>query len=795
MSKKGRNCLVSLVLVIVFIGPMLFGARPTVAWPFESQIISNDDEWSGSDPAIAVGCDGDSCDTVHVVWVELHRYPRLTPCLSIFYRRSSDGGNSWDFAPRRISNPHVASWWPIHCLDAGRPSIAVLGSEIFVVWPNEFEEYHGAQTPEKYYHIYLQYSSDNGDTWLGQEISIDDSRDCEVPPPWPECSWIVSGLGALSPYVTASVVVTENYVHATWKANYYRETHLYEIRYDRALRSSPLAWDTDQTVADVSTEARSVDIAAQGDDVHVTYIDVGPQAVYYVMSPSSGALSSWNSPEAITPTYVAYPEYPVINVSKCNVHVAWEDQRVSNSYQIYYIMSNDCGSSWIGTGERISGGSVSSSNNNYLPSIASTGATVYVTWTDYNSGDLSIVYDWNLHNGEIGSWGNDIIIYSYTVPIGPIPPHPENPGMSDLSLYGNDMHIVWVDYGATYENSFVVYYSHQLDEMAQAGTLPTTALKGTASVYVFYPHPSPGGYRVFVIGGESSSALSGDVLIYNPASDSFEANPYCTLGGASPGIAYASAIWDGGDHIYVFGGKRPGNIATDKIWAIDLSDPNSIYRCQVTGAILVAPMYGTSAVFDETDHYAWIFGGHDPNVPAYYSFIQRWNLDWMTDAELFPGVMLPTARAFTSAIIEYSGPNPRAFIFGGEKAGAEPLLDEIVRFDTKIRAVVAMQATLPTKRSRTSAAFDDTYAYVFGGEDDNGPLDEIVRFNTNAYWYWDFGAVSICEKLPMKLIDTSATATINAHVTAGGGIRIFGGEGPIDLTDKIERFSPAYWIP
>ncbi|MBU4189778.1 MAG: hypothetical protein KJ886_02100, partial [Candidatus Thermoplasmatota archaeon] len=44
-------------------------------------------------------------------------------------------------------------------------------------------------------------------------------------------------------------------------------------------------------------------------------------------------------------------------------------------------------------------------------------------------------------------------------------------------------------------------------------------------------------------------------------------------------------------------------------------------------------------------------------------------------------------------------------------------------------SVTVMSATLPSKRSSTSAVWNGTYAYVFGGGSGSSAINQIIRYN------------------------------------------------------------------
>ncbi len=132
---------------------------------------------------------------------------------------------------------------------------------------------------------------------------------------------------------------------------------------------------------------------------------------------------------------------------------------------------------------------------------------------------------------------------------------------------------------------------------------------------------------------------------------------------------------------------------------------------------------------------------------------------------------LPTKRYGTSAV--WDGTN--AYIFGGADAG---WLNQIVRYNPASNTVATMTATLPTGRYRTSAVWDGTNAYIFGGEDASSLLNQIVRYNPSTNT-----VTAMTATLPTGRYGTSA-------VWDGTNAYVFGGNDGSSL-NQIVRYNPS----
>ncbi len=120
-----------------------------------------------SDPAVGMDCEReDSCSYVHMVWVESEEIAR-NAYQRIYYQRSSDKGRTWETPIRPISSAWRAGYPNSYM--SGPPSISVVGKTVHVIWSHQ---YPGGSNNMG---IFYQRSEDNGDTWLEDEVRIDDT--------------------------------------------------------------------------------------------------------------------------------------------------------------------------------------------------------------------------------------------------------------------------------------------------------------------------------------------------------------------------------------------------------------------------------------------------------------------------------------------------------------------------------------------------------------------------------------------------------------------------------------------
>lgn len=124
----------------------------------------------GSDFQIVAGVAGTffragverSGSSIHVVWV--HHTPNGGPTTGVFYRRSSNGGASWEAT--RLIVPPISPGYP------GRPQLTVSGNTVHVGFTDSRDGQPGGPLPEApsvflnpQFEVYYKRSLDGGTTW------------------------------------------------------------------------------------------------------------------------------------------------------------------------------------------------------------------------------------------------------------------------------------------------------------------------------------------------------------------------------------------------------------------------------------------------------------------------------------------------------------------------------------------------------------------------------------------------------------------------------------------------------
>ena len=315
-------------------------------------------------------------DTVHVVWYD-HRDGNW----EIYYKRSTDGGTSWE-TDTRLTDNSVQSWYP---------SIAVEGSDVHVVWYD---------IRDGNWEIYYKRSTDGGTSW-GTDTRLTDNINF---------SWY------------PSVAVEGSNVHVVW---YDTRDGNWEIYYKRSTNGGT-SWGTDTRLTNNPVQSWYPSIAVEGSDVHVVWYDIrdGNWEIYYKRSTNGG--TSWGTDTRLTDN-PAESRHSSIAVSGSNVHVVWRDKRDGN-HEIYYKRSTNGGTSW-GTDTRLTENNVSSQ----YPSVVGSGNNVHVVWIDLRDGNDEIYYKRSTDGGT--SWELDTRLTN----------DPASSLYPSVAVSGSYVHVVWCD--------------------------------------------------------------------------------------------------------------------------------------------------------------------------------------------------------------------------------------------------------------------------------------------------------------------------------------------------------------
>ena len=222
---------------------------------------------------------------VHIVWQD-----ERDGNWEIYYKRSTDGGLSWEPDTRLTNNSAMSLY----------SSISVSGPIVHVVW----EDLRDGNIE-----IYYKRSTDGGSTWEADTRLTNDTAASVLP----------------------SIASSDSVVHVAWSDK--RDDGDREIYYNRSLDGG-FTWGDDTRLTIIPGESKYPNIALSGSAVHIVWFDNrdGDYEIYYKRSEDAGL--TWGGDIRLTNSS-GDSENPGVAVSGPVVHVVWFDLRDGNE-EIYY---------------------------------------------------------------------------------------------------------------------------------------------------------------------------------------------------------------------------------------------------------------------------------------------------------------------------------------------------------------------------------------------------------------------------------------------------------------------------
>ncbi len=244
--------------------------------------LTNAVQWSEF-PSLAV-----SGSVLHVVWTDLRDG---NGDYEIYYKRSGDGGLTWD-ADTRLTNNVAYS---------GLPSVASSGSAVHVVWEDD-RDGHGE--------IYYKRSVNGGINW-GFDTRLTNNALAS----WDPC-----------------IAVNGAFVHVVWMEDV--NPGGYEIFYKRSTNGG-MSWEPQKRITNNTAASEFPNIAISGSNVHIVWEDMrdGQKEIYYQYSPDAGV--SWLGTETRLTNSNGISQSASVSSAGSKVNVVWNDSRDGN-IEVYY---------------------------------------------------------------------------------------------------------------------------------------------------------------------------------------------------------------------------------------------------------------------------------------------------------------------------------------------------------------------------------------------------------------------------------------------------------------------------
>jgi hypothetical protein len=328
---------------------LLLGPAARAQWSGDVRLTSADESsHPGSSNSWSIAAQRDS---VFIVW-----YDGRDGNSEIYFKRSLDGGETWESDRRLTDDPAISSL----------PGILVQGANAHVLW---FDTRDGANNFE----IYYKRSTDAGATWgPDTRLTYDDAF-----------SWY------------QSIAATGSDLHVVWRES---RAGNYDVFYKRS-GDSGLTWGADTNLSQAPGSSETPCITASGSLLHVLWFDNrdgGAYEIYHKRSTDRG--TSWGSDARLT-------DDPGVSFGPCAaaqdsmVHVVWQDSRDGN-WELYYKRSTDQGLTWSADFRLTNALQTSES-----PSLAVSGPNVHVAWWDNRDGNYEIYYKVSTDRGS--TWRPD----------------------------------------------------------------------------------------------------------------------------------------------------------------------------------------------------------------------------------------------------------------------------------------------------------------------------------------------------------------------------------------------------
>ena len=199
-----------------------------LTWAVETQ-LSDGNTTDSLHPAIAV-----NGNKVHVVWDDTKDYGNPTTKGEIFYRRSTDGGQSWGAVTRMTVRDNIQSVYP---------DVGVNGDYVHVVW-HDHRDYGPGFKAEVYY----KRSTDAGANWGNDTRLTNSDAASELP----------------------RLAVVGSWIHLAWYDT--RNFDIAEVYYMRS-SDNGASWGNDRRISDQveGCDSWNADIAAAGNNVYIIW--------------------------------------------------------------------------------------------------------------------------------------------------------------------------------------------------------------------------------------------------------------------------------------------------------------------------------------------------------------------------------------------------------------------------------------------------------------------------------------------------------------------------------------------
>jgi hypothetical protein len=302
---------------------------------WSSDIKLTDNPARSEQPALGI-----NNTTIYAVWQD----DRDGSLLEIYYKRSTNSGNSWESDFRLTNDPGLSQ----------NPSISVNGLNIYVAWQ---ERRNGNDE------IYYKLSTDGGVSW-GSDIRLTNDAATSSEP---------------------CIISVGSSIQVVWFDDRDGNQEIYH-KYSTNYGTN---WSSDIRLTNNGFQSNHPQICISGLSVHLVWSDTrdGSNAeIYYKKSTNLGI--SWSNDTRLT--FNSARSYgPAMCVSGLIIHVVWYDERTGN-FEIYYKGSSDNGVNW-GNDTQLT----NATNLSFYPDVSISNSNINLIWCDDRDGNMEIYFKQN----------------------------------------------------------------------------------------------------------------------------------------------------------------------------------------------------------------------------------------------------------------------------------------------------------------------------------------------------------------------------------------------------------------
>ncbi len=268
----------------------------------------------------------------------------------IYFKRSTDGGNTWSADTRLTNNSSISDY----------PSIDASGSTVVIAWQDN---------RDGNYEIYFKRSTDGGNNWEADQRLSSNPSFSEYP----------------------SVTISGAKVNVAWEDNRDGNREIY----NRYSGDGGASWSAENRLTNNSSPSTSPSITSGADYVDLTWSDQrdGNWEIYYKYSSDGGANFI---PDQRLTNASGNSWYPSVATWGDFIHICWQDARDGNN-EVYYKISTDGGGTWL-SDQRLTNDAGASNT----PSINISGSALHIVWQDNRDGNTEIYYKRNPSGNPIG---------------------------------------------------------------------------------------------------------------------------------------------------------------------------------------------------------------------------------------------------------------------------------------------------------------------------------------------------------------------------------------------------------